>query len=191
MKLPIIIRLTHFLENFINKTKTAYWFATQYYKNIVKREIALADITSSDNILFIGGGICPMSAILLHQATNAKITVIDNDSECIPKAQEIIKQLGMSNSIQVLHQDGKTPTLPLHDFTVVQFAMQVTPMWDVFSQVEKQVTPGTKLLIRKPKKTFCNLYSRLLHISCDNCHSVNHNRTSNVGSTILYVKPAF
>jgi len=186
----MIVKFTQKLEVMAAKTKVIYWLASKYYKDIVQKEIALANITSNDNVLFVGGGICPLTAILLHQETGAKITVIDNDSHCIPKAQATVNCLGLADFIRVIHQDGGNADFSLTEYSIIHFAMQVTPMWHVFSQIERRVVSGTKLLVRRPKKGVCKLYSHLFFHSCKNCRSATHKKTCNVGSTLLYVKEA-
>ena len=182
-----ITKLTQKLECWAAERAAVYWLASHYYRTVIQKEIDLANITERDHILCIGGGVCPFSAILLHQATGAKVTVIDNDSTCIPKAQQAIARLGIGGHVQVLLQDGGSAQLPFAEYSVVHFALQVCPMEHVFSHVERQVVPGTKLLVRRPKAQLHKLYSQLSNALLPCCRQVAH-RARNIGSTLLYIK---
>ena len=182
-----IIGLTRRLEYLAAKSRLFYWIASHYYRNVIQKEIGLASITAHDHILCIGGGICPFSAILFHQISGAKVTVIDNCGECIRPAQQLIGRLGLDGYVNVIRQDGGEINFSLSDFSVVHFALQVFPMESVFPKVRKQVVPGTKLLIRRPKKSFDALYSQLPCSLSAHCRCVTHQRACNIGSTLLYV----
>ena len=181
-----ITKITQKIEHLAAESKLVYWFAAKYYHDVIKREIKLANITADDHVLFIGGGVCPLSAILLHQNTGAKVTVIDNNQSCVSKAQDQINRLGISDSVSVLFADGIDANLSFAKYSVVHFAMQVSPMERVFAQVEKKVALGTKLLVRKPKKKLSMFYSKLS--SRADCKHILHNGVSNIGSTLLYIK---
>lgn len=181
-----ITRLTQKIESWASVSKFGYWLTTHYYRDVIQKEIDLAQITASDHILFIGGGICPCSAILLHQATGAKVTAIDNNRNCTSKAQELIEHLKLREHVQVLYQDGRVAELEA--YSVVHFALQVSPLEAVFSQVEKRALSGTKLLIRRPRKSLNKIYplpSASLPI-CD--QQVTHKKARNIGRTLLYIK---
>jgi len=147
----------------------------------------LADVTKDDHILCIGGGICPFSAILFHQSTGAKVTVIDNNEACIPLAERVIERLGLGEYVYVHHQDGACDGVCLSDYSVIHMALQVDPIEYVFSQIEKNAAPGTKLLIRRPKTALRAVHGKLQEklVSC--CAYVSHN-ARNIGATFLYVK---
>jgi len=82
----LITSLTQKVEWLANQSRLFYHCIALYYKNIIKREVRLANITPNDNILCIGGGPCPYTAIMLHQLTGAKVTVIDNNKHCVKSA---------------------------------------------------------------------------------------------------------
>ena len=181
-----LVGFTRKIEYAASKSRLAYWAASLYYRNVIKNEIDLANITSKDHILCIGGGICPFSAILFHEKTGARVTVIDNCEKCVPQAERVVSQLGLDGHVNVLWQDGSDIELKPGEFSVVHFALQVFPMESVFTQVGKQVGPGTKLLVRKSKNDFDGIYKADSCIAC--CHHVTHQKACNIGSTLLYIK---
>jgi len=185
----LITNLTQKIESIAAKSRLGYEIASLYYKDVIKKEILLADIKENDHILCIGGGVCPFSAILLHQKTGAKVTVIDNDSKCIPKAQKTIDRLGLADNVIVSHMDGANLGLKVSQYTIVHMAMQVFPMEHVFSQVEKHACVGTKFLVRNPKKGLDKLYSKLSDYLEKGCFGQTiHKKTRNIKSTLMYIK---
>jgi len=183
-----IMRFTQKIESAAAKIDFLYWLTSQYYKSVVGREIRLAKINSQDRILCIGGGNCPFSAILLHQKTGAKVTVIDNDFSCVRCAQNTVERLGLSENISVLYQDGNCPDFSVSEFSVVHFALQISPAQEVFDNLTRRVSPKTKLLIRRPKNALQNMYCRFAKIKSENCDCIKHTAACNIGSTLLYVK---
>jgi len=182
-----ITGITQKIECWVSETDTAYRLAAGYYQDVIQKEIVLANITKDDHILCIGGGVCPFSAILFHQKTKAKVTVIDNNIDCVNKSRKVIKRLGLDEFIQIICQDGSCETLSIADYTVIHFALQVNPMENVFAYIEKNATPGTRLLVRRPKARLGRLYSCLLK-DLYICPLTIHSKTCNIGSTVLYIK---
>ncbi|MCL2426128.1 MAG: hypothetical protein FWD05_07300 [Oscillospiraceae bacterium] len=183
-----ITKFTQKIEYLATKTNFIYNIASRYYRDVVQKEIDLANITEDDHVLFIGGGFCPFSAILLNQASGARVTVIDNNSDCIIKAGEVVSRLGIADYVNLKLQDGGCSELSLCDYTVIHFALQVTPIEHVFKEIEKKVSPGTKLLIRRPKECLSRMYCKLAEILLTCCQHISHSKTSNIGNTYLYIK---
>jgi len=182
-----ITDFTYKIETQAAEAGLVYKFACEYYREVIQKEAILANITDKDHILCIGGGICPFSAILFHQMTGAKVTVADNNEACIPKAGSVIDKLGLNENVRVVHQDGTCEKACFMQYSVIHLALQVSPMEQVFSTVEKKMLPGTKLLVRRPKKQLHNMYSEVCHISLDCCPYTAH-KSRNIGSTVLYIK---
>lgn len=186
--LELITKFTQKIEERAAYAGFVYQLVERYYRRVVSREIDLANISSSDNILFIGGGVCPLSAILLHQSTGAKVTVMDNNRECVRKASEVVERLGLSEQIKISHGDGVDRELSIDGFTVIHLALQVTPVEKVFAELKRKVSPGVKLLIRRPKDKLCSLYCELSGKMLKSCNTVIHQGICNIGSTFMYLK---
>jgi len=182
-----ITGITQGIERQAARSRAFYWLASQYYRNVIRREIELAGVTGNDHVLCIGGGVCPFSAILFHQATGAKVTVIDNNGVCVPQARRVIERLGIGAHVRVFCQDGGSAGLSLSEYSVVHFALQVSPMERVFRRVEGRVAQGTRLLVRRPKTRLSGLYGRSAGLAMACCRYITH-KARNIGSTLLYVK---
>ncbi|MCL2250138.1 MAG: hypothetical protein FWC13_12850 [Oscillospiraceae bacterium] len=183
-----ITGITQKIEERAASNGLVYQLSALYYKRVIRREIDLAGISDRDNILFIGGGICPLSAILIHQSTGARVTVMDIDNDCVQKSREVITRLGLSSNIRILHGDGGDTSLELDGFTVIHLALQVTPVEKVFAELKRKASPGVKLLVRRPKEKLCSLYCDLSGKALKACNCVFHPGASNIGSTFMYTK---
>ncbi len=182
----LITSVTQKIEWLANQSKVFFLLTTLYYKNIIKREVRLADIKPGDNILCIGGGPCPYTAIMLHQYTGASVTVVDNNSVCVEKSANLIKRLGLDNAIRIVCCEGET--IDCNGFTVIHLALQVSPKEKVLKSLMARAGHGVKFLVRMPKEFLNGLYCNMG--SCPlSCHKqVSHNFFTNVGNTALYVK---
>jgi len=184
----LITSFTQKIEDWALKRKRVYQIAQSYYRDVTHRESVLANVTEKDHVLCIGGGVCPFTAILFHEQTGAKVSVIDKCEHCVEKAKRLIDDLGLSDAITVLTHNGDCASFPLNRFTVVHFALQVCPMRNVFHNIEKRVSPGTRLLVRRPKRPLSNLYSCLPSPLLHSCPVTTHKSVRNIGSTLLYIK---
>ena len=182
----LMLHITKILERFAAKHPFIYRMISLYYKRLVKEEIALANIQSTDRVLCIGGGPCPFSGILLHEYTGAHVTIIDNDVRCVRISRELIRKLGYADSIDILYSDGND--ISPEDYNVIHMAVQVSPMEQVFCHLKQGCRFGSKILVRLPKQRLTNFYSisdRSVFHAC--CGRVVHN-WRNIDSTALFIK---
>jgi len=149
-----IVNFTRKIEEKARKSKVAYWLIAQYYRNAIRKEVKLAKIRESDNMLCIGGGVCPFSAIMFHQTTGARVTVVDNCSRCARLARSVVEQLGLSEKIRVQCRDGAD--MDVSEYSVVHLAKQISPAETVLSEVKSRAAAMTRLLIREPRKRIGN-----------------------------------
>jgi predicted O-methyltransferase YrrM len=183
-----ITDFTYKIENRAARAGFVYKIASGYYREVIEKEAILANVTGHDHILCIGGGVCPFSAILFHQSTGARVTVIDNNPICIPRARQIITRLGIDAHVRVICQDGAGPDVSFAEYSVVHLALQVSPAEDVFLAVKRQIAPGTRVLVRRPKKQLDGMYSQFAD-SALACRPYVAHKSRNIGSTVLYIKP--
>lgn len=141
---------TKILEKKMAKGTVLQHTMLTYYRPIVKKEVELANIHQNQEILCVGGGYFPSTAVLFHQLTGAKVTVIDNDLEAVMFSRKVVEGLGYGSSVLVQHSDGVQKTSG--GFDVIHIAMQVSPKEEVFRSLHSTFSPDAKLLIRTPKQ---------------------------------------
>jgi protein-L-isoaspartate O-methyltransferase len=182
----IILNATRIVELLAAKYFSIYRVISLYYKKLVKKEVDLADIKPTDRVLCIGGGPCPISGILLHEYTGARVTIIDRDEACVQASAELVRKLGYDGVIEIFHGDAKD--FSPEKYTVIHMAAQVCPLDQVFCNLKNGCRFGAKILVRLPKKKLEKFYfikDRSVFKSC--CGRAVH-RWRNVGSTALFVK---
>lgn len=180
----IISSCTQKIEYLASKNFLIYKVVEKYYKNMVKREVKLAGISSNDRVLVIGGGPCPCTGILIHQLTKAKVTVIDNVENCVKCSTELIKKLGLKKYVNIILKDGLD--IDTSKFNVLHIALQITPKKRVIESLEKTAKNGTRILVRIPKESLNKLYSPVEKDFYLNNTNTRHDFLSNVGKTALH-----
>ncbi len=179
-----ITKITQRIELLATKSKIIFYLVLLYYRLLVKRETALANIGKDDRVLCIGGGMCPYTAILLHRYTNAKVTVVDNDRHCAEKSRCFLRRMGLGD-IHVCHGDGAC--INCTDYTVIHVAMQVSPKDAVVSRIVKEAPNGARVLVRMPKHCVKSLYCNFNKQPFRFDSQVKHSVFSNVHNTSVCV----
>lgn len=147
-----------FEKTLVNSEKLVYIY-DKYYKDIVKKEIDLAKIRSTDKVLVIGGGAVPCTAINIANKTKARIDVIDIDEKAVKNSRKLIEKLGLEDRIRIYLKDGKT--IDAENYDVIHIALQVTPKEEIVKNLWSKCNEGTRMLIRQPKKLLKVFYSNL------------------------------
>ncbi|NLM11761.1 MAG: hypothetical protein GX213_13495 [Clostridiaceae bacterium] len=182
----IIPKSTKLLEWLAARNSLIYRAISLYYKKLVKKEVALANIKSTDKVLCIGGGPCPFSGILLHEYTGAPVTIIDKDARCVCVSRELIKKLGYDNAIKIILSDGND--IAPKDFSVIHMAAQVSPLDKVFLHLKQGCCFGARILVRLPKHRLSKFYSINEYSVFGNYYRKAVHKWRNVGSTALFIK---
>ncbi len=153
-----------------------------YYKKIVKREIRLGFISKEDNVLCIGGGYFPATAILIAKIVGCNVTVVDNDIETIKVAKVAINKCKINDKVNVEFIDGIEVNASKYD--VVTIANQISPKNVVYNQIKNTIDSG-RILVRKPKKHLLKGYDEEELLTTTS--SIKQPFYSNIERTLLNV----
>ncbi|SCZ06885.1 nicotianamine synthase family protein [Alkaliphilus peptidifermentans] len=158
-----------------------------YYKDLVKREVDLGQISCDDHVLCIGGGPLPCTALAIANQTGAQVYVIDIDPLSVEIAQKVIKRLNMTQKVKVGLASGQQ--MDVSDFSVVHVALQAYPREDIFKNVWKKAPAGARILMRSPKEALRPFYSSLPD-ECHKCHQCMNIKQNNmtISCTLLFTK---
>lgn len=148
-----------FLEIYLNKTLVLPSIYLFVYKNIIRKEIKLANINSKDNILNIGCGALPFTAILINKFTSANVTAIDFDKKAVTSAKSLIKKFKLENKINVIYGDGNN--FSTNDFSVILIALHAFDKNKIFENILKNNKDNTRVVFRLPRKFFVKEYQTL------------------------------
>lgn len=180
------VNTTKILENSMSRGSFLQNIMLSYYRPIVKKEVQLSNANLMNNILCIGGGYFPCTAILFHQLSNATVTVIDNDLDAVEKSTKLVEKLGLSSKVIVKHTDGID--ISSNEFDIIHIAMQVSPKEDVFNHIHSNAEQKAKILVRTPKQHLERGYNSFKDISTKHNKDVIQPRFSNIERTLLYVR---
>lgn len=132
---------------------------TRRFYEVVCKEIELAGIDSSHQVLNIGCGGLPYTAIQLARTTGAFVWALDRDEEAVAAARECVKLLQMEDQIEVLTLDG-TEQLEF-DFEVAIVALHSEPKEEILHNLIRAGKPGARLIFRRPREEVANRYDSL------------------------------
>ncbi len=119
------------------------------YDDLVKDEIRLANITSNDNVLVIGCGSIPSTAVILARETDTQITAIDIDSQATKKAVRYIKNHNLQDNITVKTIFGTD--YPIKDFDVIFILYGVKHQSNLFQYLYDGINYNTRVIYRASK----------------------------------------
>ena len=113
-----------------------------YYVKAVK----IADVKSTDKVLFIGSGILPSQCIIIAEETGANVLGIDNSKKAVDLSIKYIKKIGLSNKIYIKHGDGAK--IPAKEFDAVFIAINVWPINNILKNLAKNLKKDAKILYK-------------------------------------------
>ncbi|MFI3114749.1 MAG: nicotianamine synthase family protein [Clostridia bacterium] len=179
------VNITQNIESLASKLQAMRSIMLSYYMPIVKKEVELAKIKPSHNVLCVGGGYLPCTAMLISEISGATVTVIDNDLQAVESSTKLIKKLNLDKKVIVKHVDGVN--IESMDFDVIHIAMQISPKEKVFKEIYSKAHDGAEILVRTPKDHLERGYQPFKEI-CTARDFVKQPSFSNIGKTLLYVR---
>lgn len=144
---------TEFARKLIkNRVKAEKEFRTYYlydrYVILLKNEIKLAKIKSTDKVLFIGSGPVPFTALLIHKLTDCRVDCCESNTVSANLSKKVIKTLSFDNRIHVLNKNGVD--LDFSDYTTIVIALLAKPKDKILKNMWKQIYRGTRVVYRIP-----------------------------------------
>jgi len=134
------------VEKAIVNLEKLHFIYFDFYSNIIKNEISLADITKDKSILHIGCGPIPATSILITKKTDAQITCIDNDPNSIKKARICISKNGLSEKIEVSLANAES--FPVDKFDLIIFSHGVKPIKEILTHISKSMKKSACVIYR-------------------------------------------
>ncbi|MBF0707743.1 hypothetical protein IQ283_14190 [Alkalihalobacillus hwajinpoensis] len=104
-------------------------------------------IHSESNVLFIGSGAFPTTALTIAKETGANVICLDIDHEAIELSREVARASGLEKQIAFLHGDI-TAQHEFETITHVFIASLVKDKLEVIDVLKEKVWEGTKVIVR-------------------------------------------
>ncbi len=129
-------------------------FAQLYEKSIskeYKRESKMFDISASKNILHIGCGAYPVTAMTLEKMNGKKIVAIDSNPKAIELAKQVINKKKINDKISIENGDGTN--YPVKEFDAIIISGCSVPKIQVLKHVINTAKPNSKIIVRELFRT--------------------------------------
>ncbi len=143
IKLNYFWLLIDFLSFFFNR------FGILYEKIIgieYEKEIKKFELIKSKNILHIGCGAYPITALILAKKTSAKIVSIDKDPIAIKFANKVVIKKKLKNKIKI--QRGTGQKYPVTNFDTIILSSCSSPKKEILENIFKNANINTKIIVR-------------------------------------------
>ncbi|MCD8511565.1 MAG: hypothetical protein LRY73_18015 [Bacillus sp. (in: Bacteria)] len=184
--MKMIPLVTGCLEKLLSSSLPLGKLLKRYYHPIVKKEVALGKITSTDRVLCIGGGAIPWTAIEIASQSGASVHVIDCDPKAVQLANRFLKLVNLEHKVHCRFGDGQRENV--RNYSVIHVALQAFPQEKIISHLLTNGTDNLRILVRCPKKGISCLYGA----TCSNANCLINCSTSQpfstMQATVMYIK---
>ncbi len=180
----IIQPTVSFIEKFCSKRPMLVNLYSSFYKEVLAREIALANISRNDTVLNIGCGAIPFTAIHLSRLTGARIWAVDRDRKAVEGASYCLSTLGLSQKVKVIEGDG-SKHIPA-GFTAAVVALQAEPKETIYKNLFALGRSGTRLVFRQPSPAYKTFYDWLPAQYCPAAQTNQNMKTFD--KSLLFIK---
>lgn len=116
------------------------------YKEIVSKEVTMAQISTKDRVLVIGSGSLPATPVLIAQNTQAQTTSIDKDCNAVKEAAQYVKNHHLEQTLKIECADGAT--YPLERFTIIVVLYGVKKPAEILRYLGSRINPDTRVIYR-------------------------------------------
>ena len=120
-----------------------------YEKTISKeyeKESKVFDISNNKNILHIGCGAYPITALTLAKINGAKIVGIDRNPKSIKLAKNIVQEKNLNTKITIEQGDGEN--YPVEEFDMIIISGCSFPKRQILEHVFENAKPQSKIILR-------------------------------------------
>lgn len=121
-----------------------------YEKAISKEyeeEIKKFNLKNSKNILHIGCGAYPISAIIFSKIKDSKIVAIDKNKNSVKKAKKIIKEKNLKD--KVIIKKGKGEKFSVKEFDTIIVSGCSTPKTEILKNIFENAKKNTRIIVRE------------------------------------------
>ncbi|HWY79271.1 MAG TPA: nicotianamine synthase family protein [Candidatus Sulfotelmatobacter sp.] len=147
---------TDFAKRVINGTPVEEYYNYGVASRLVEAEADLAGITPGENVLFIGSGPFPSSAICLARQRDVSVTCYDLSSDAYQISTAVIEKIGLADKIKVAQVSGADGSMSGYDAIIVAFELMNKPA--VLTNILANVDPDARVIIRSSDGNRKSLY---------------------------------
>lgn len=150
--LQFLMFIEHLCSKYHHLGKLYYKF---FYRGMIIKEMELVDLKPGEQVLHIGGGSFPLTAI--HLALEGyKVQAIDRDGRAVRNARRVVEKWGLQDKIEVLNVDGLEVSGKAFD--VIWISLHVYPKDEIIRRLINTLPPSGRILYRNPRGILRYLY---------------------------------
>lgn len=123
----------------------------KYIGSKYKKEIEAFGLKNHKNVLHIGSGSYPISALTLSKNNCVKITGIDRNAFSVNLARKIIEQKKLEEKIEIINSNGFS--YPVDSFDLIIVSGCSVPKIPVLEHILKNAKKGSRIIIREGEHT--------------------------------------
>jgi len=138
------------------------------YRGVVRKEIALAEITDEDRVLNIGCGAIPFTAIHIARMSGAHVQALDKDRGAVRKARLCVRKMGLAHYISVHH--GRGEHFCAAGFSAAVIALQAEPKNAILANLFACTNHRLRVIVREPRPTLKKQYDHLTTYEIPQAH---------------------
>ena len=150
---------TNFFWYFADLLSCTFQRLGKLYEGIIgieyKKESKMFDISESKNLLHVGSGAYPITAIMLAKITDAEIVAIDRNSVAINLAKKVISKNELYKKITIKRGDGAE--YPVESFDTIIISSCSVPKIEILEHIFKTAKPKSKIIVRELEKNVKSL----------------------------------
>lgn len=136
----------HYIDRLSYRVK----FIAKMYERIIgeeyRKEIEKFNLSESKNILHIGCGAYPITAMVLAELDNVNIVTIDSIPKSVKYASKLISKRNLNDKIKAEYGEGTD--YPLEGFDTIIISGCSIPKIKIIEHVLKNSKPNTRIIIR-------------------------------------------
>lgn len=121
-------------------------FYLEPYRSMIAQELSMLPLTSEDNVLIIGCGSLPATALALAEQCDAKIDCVDVDVEAVNNAKKVLSSLKNMNTISIHHKNGLDH--PMKTYTMIFVLYGIKEQIKIFEYIASTVNKKANILFR-------------------------------------------
>jgi len=117
-----------------------------FYDEMTKNEIKLANISKDDTILHIGSGPIPATSILLAKKVGAQVISIDNNIRSVKQAIYCVSEVGVADKVQIKYADANS--FPTDKFDVIIISQGTRPYKELLQHISQSMKDDARVIFR-------------------------------------------
>ena len=139
-----------------------------FYHELMESELSLTNLKPKSNILHIGTGPRPMTAIFLAEK-GFYVDGLEIDEQARIKSQKLIKKEGLSSRIKIFSGNGEK--VGYSKYNAIWLSLHVEPKRHILNKILNEANKGTKVVYRNPVGWLSKFYQPVcpLELTGGNC----------------------